>query len=125
MVTRKGLVAPHVKTAESGELAGPITDAVLEDLRDNYVFQGIDTFAEEPDVILTGRITKFYETYGPKAWSRLPYAKVLAKLIEADTYTATAEVDLEIILLGPQWCSHWHMPGSCRKDRRLCPEQAK
>ncbi len=95
-----GLVAPGAKTAEPGELIGPITDAVLEDLRKNHVFEHIDTFAQHPDVILTGRVRKFYETYKPKVWTRLPGANILAKLIEADTYTATAEVDLDIILLG-------------------------
>lgn len=94
-----GLVAAHATTAEPGELAGPITDAVLEDLRKNHVFQDIDTFAEHPDVILTGRIRQFYETYRPKVWTRLPYAKIVAQLFEADTHTATAEVDLDIILL--------------------------
>jgi hypothetical protein len=96
-----GLVAPGTKMAEPGELIGPITDAVLEDLRKNHVFKHIDTFAQHPDVILTGRVRKFYETYKPKVWTRLPGANVLAKLIEIDTYTATAEVDLDIILLGP------------------------
>ncbi len=95
-----GLVASHATMAEPGELAGPITDAVLEGLRKNHVFEHIDTFAEHPDVILTGRIRKFYETYRPKVWTRLPYAKILAKLIAADTYTATVEVDLDIVLLG-------------------------
>lgn len=95
-----GLIAPHAKAAEPGSLAGPITDAILEDLRTNHVFEHIDTFAEHPDIILTGAIKKFYETYQPKVWIKLPGAKILAKLIEADTYTATAEVDLEIVLLG-------------------------
>jgi hypothetical protein len=95
-----GLVASGIKIAEPGELAGPITDAVLEDLGKNHVFEHIDTFAEHPDVILTGTIRKFYETYRPKIWTRLPYAKVVAKLVEVDTHTATAEVDLDVILLG-------------------------
>jgi hypothetical protein len=96
-----GLIAPHVKTAQPGELAEPITEAVLDDFRTNHVFQHIGTYADHPDAILTGTIRKFYETYRPKRWTRLPGAKVLADLIEADTYTATAEVDLEIMSLEP------------------------
>ncbi len=95
-----GLVAPGVKMAEPGELAGPITHAVLEDLQNSHVFEHIDTFTEHPDIILTGTIRKFYEAYRPKAWTRLPYAKVVAKLVEAHTHTATAEVDLDVVVLG-------------------------
>src|SRR5687767_9832098 len=50
---RCGLVAARTNMAEPGELIGPITDAVLEDLRKNHVFAHIDTFAQHPDVILT------------------------------------------------------------------------
>jgi hypothetical protein len=94
-----GLVASDTKMAEPGELIGPITDAVLEDLWKNHVFEYIDTFVEHPDIIVTGKVRKFYETYKPKVWIRLPGANIFAKLIEADTYTATADVDLDIILL--------------------------
>lgn len=95
-----GLVAPGIKPATPGELADPITDAVLEDLQNSHVFEHIDTFDEHPDVILTGTINKFYEAYRPKVWTKLPYAKTVAKLVEADTHTARAEVDLEIVVLG-------------------------
>ena len=95
-----GLVAPGIKMAEPGELTAPITDAVLQDFQRSHVFEHIDTFAEHPDVVLTGTIRKFYEAYRPKVWTRLPYAKAVAKLVEADTHTATAEVDLDIVVLG-------------------------
>lgn len=93
-----GVVAEHVKTAEPGELSVPITDAILEDFRQNYVFQQVDTHVEHPDAILTGVISTFYETYRPKGWTQVPYAKSVAKLMDVDTYTATTEVDLDVVL---------------------------
>src|SRR6059058_5199077 len=55
-----GLVAEHVKPAEVGEMAGPITQAILQDFRENFVFQQIGTHLEHPDAILTGTINTFY-----------------------------------------------------------------
>lgn len=94
-----GVIAPHVKMGEPGELVGPITEAVLDSFRSDHVFQHIDTYVEDPDAIMTGTIRRCSETYRSKMWTRLPWAKVVAELIDADTYTATAEVDLDIVML--------------------------
>ena len=118
-----GLVASGIKTAEPGELAGPITDAVLEDFRKSHIFEHIDTFAEHPNVILTGRIRKFYESYRPKVWTRLPYAKVVAKLVEADTHTAMAEVDLDVIVLGANGVSIGTYRGHATKTDDFVPSK--
>ena len=93
-----GVMAEHVKAAGPGELSAPITDAILEDFRQNYVFEQIDTHLEHPDAILTGTIKTLYETYQTKAWTEVPYAKSIAKLMDVETYTATAEVDLDVVL---------------------------
>ena len=96
-----GVMAEHVKQAQRGELSGNITRAVLEDFRDNDVFQQIDTHLDHPDAILTGTINTFYETYRPKGWTQVPYGKSLAKLLDADTYMGTTEVDLDLVLRQP------------------------
>jgi len=96
-----GVVAEHVKTVEPGELSGPITAAVLKDFRENRVFQEIDTHVEQPDAILTGTINTFYETYRPKGWTQVPYAKSVAKLMDVDTYTAATKVDIDLVLRAP------------------------
>jgi hypothetical protein len=93
-----GVVAEHVKVAEPGELSGPITEAILEDFRQNFVFQQIDTQVERPDAILTGTINTFYETYRPKGWVQVPGGQRLAKLMDVDTYTGATEVDLDLVL---------------------------
>ncbi|HKN88283.1 MAG TPA: hypothetical protein VJV04_15570 [Nitrospiraceae bacterium] len=96
-----GVVAERVKAAEPGELSGPITSAVLKDFRENRVFQEVDTHIEHPDEILTGTINTFYETYRPKGWTQVPYAKSVAKLMDVDTYTADTKVDVDLVLRTP------------------------
>jgi hypothetical protein len=96
-----GVVADGVKASEPGELSGPITQAILTDFRENFVFQQIDSHVEAPDAILTGTINTFYEKYRPKGWTEVPGGKSLAKLMDVDTYTGTTEVDLNLVLRKP------------------------
>jgi hypothetical protein len=96
-----GVVASHVEPTILGQLAGPITDAVKDDFRNHHVVDEIETYIDHPDVILTGTIKKFYETYQPKVWAALPGAQAVAKVLQADTHTSKAEADLRIILLKP------------------------
>jgi len=96
-----GVVASDVEPTTAGQLAGPITEAVKDDFRIHHVVEEIETYIDHPDVVLTGTIKKFYETYQPKVWAALPYAKAMAKILQADTYTSKAEADLRVILLKP------------------------
>jgi hypothetical protein len=96
-----GVVAEHVKASEPGELSRPITQAILNDFRDNFVFQQIDSHVENPDAILTGTINTFYERYRPKGWTQVPGVNSLAKLMDVETYTGTTEVDLDLVLRQP------------------------
>jgi hypothetical protein len=96
-----GVVAENVRSSERGDLSGPITQAILNDFRDNFVFQQIDSHLEDQDAILTGTINTFYETYRPKGWTQVPGGKSLAKLMDVETYTGTTKVDLDLILRKP------------------------
>ena len=93
-----GVVADDVKASEPGELSRAITQAILNDFRENFVFQQIDSHVEDPDAILTGTINIFYERYRPKGWTQVPGGKSLAKLMDVETYTGTTEVDLDLVL---------------------------
>lgn len=118
-----GVVAEHVKTVEPGELSGPITGAVLEDFRDNHVFRQIDTHVEHPDAILTGTINTFYETYRPKGWTQVPYAKSVAKLMDVDTYTATTTVDVDVVLRTPDGTRIGTYHGHATKTDEFIPSK--
>jgi hypothetical protein len=93
-----GVVAEDVKGSERGDLSGPITQAILTDFRENFVFEQIDSHVEDPDAILTGTINTFYERYDPKGWTQVPGGKSLAKLMDVATYSGTTEVDLALVL---------------------------
>ncbi|MDQ6733693.1 MAG: YajG family lipoprotein [Nitrospirota bacterium] len=118
-----GVVAEHVKTAEPGELSVPITDAILEDFRQNYVFQQVDAHVEHPDAILTGTISTFYETYRPKGWTQVPYAKSAAKLMDVDTYTATTKVDIDVVLRTPDGARIGTYHGHAAKTDEFTPNK--
>lgn len=94
-----GVVASGIEPAKLGQFTGPITEALMEDFRTNHVVEEIDTYLDHPDVIMTGTVMKFYEIYKPKVWTALPGAKVVAKFIQADTYTSKAEAELRLVIL--------------------------
>lgn len=118
-----GVVADRVKTAEPEELSGKITQAVLEDFRENYVFQQIDTHVDHPDAILTGTINTFYERYHPKGWTQVPGGKSLAKLLDADTYIGSTEVDLELSLRKPDGTRIGTYHGHAAKSDEFVPNK--
>jgi hypothetical protein len=122
-----GVVAEDVKTVEPGELSVPITEAILQDFRQNYVFQQVDTHVEHPDAILTGTIKTFYETYRPKGWTEVPYAKsaakLAAKLMDVDTYIATTEVDLDLVLRTPDGTRIGTYHGHAAKTDEFTPNK--
>ena len=118
-----GVVAEHVKTVEPGELSVPITEAILQDFRQNYVFQQVDTHVEHPDAILTGTIKTFYETYRPKGWTQVPYAKSAAKLMDVDTYIAITEVDLDLVLRTPDGTRIGTYHGHAAKTDEFTPNK--
>lgn len=118
-----GVVADDVKAAEPGELSGPITKAVLEDFRQNHVFQQIDSHVDRPDAFLTGTINTFYETYRPMGWTQVPGGKSLAKLLDADTYMGTTEVDLDLILRKPDGTPIGTYHGHAAKSDDFVPDK--
>lgn len=57
-----------------GDLGTEVANAVLTDFRDNQVFEVIKKKIEDPDLILKGRILRFYGKAGPNTafWITLP-----------------------------------------------------
>jgi hypothetical protein len=118
-----GVVAEHVKASEPGELSSPITQAILKDFRDNFVFQEIDSHVEDPDAILTGTINTFYERYRPKGWTQVPGVNSLAKLMDVETYTGTTEVDLDLVLRQPNGTRIGTYHGHAEKADEFVPNK--
>jgi len=86
----------------AGELAIEVTDAVLTDFSNNLVFDAIKKKVEgEPDLIMNGRIHRFYGKAGPNAvfWFTIPVDIVW--LCGVPVLRDKGEVDLEISLRRP------------------------
>jgi hypothetical protein len=118
-----GVVADDVKASDPGELSGPITQAIVNDFRENFVFQQIDSHVENPDAILTGTINAFYEKYRPKGWTQVPGGKSLAKLMDVETYTGTTEVDLDLTLRKPNGTRIGTYHGHATKTDEFVPNK--
>jgi len=96
-----GVVAPKVKTASGRELTGQVENALLEELSTTHVFRRVTPYDPEPDLILSGRIDKFYEHYRPQLWTYAPGAGMVARLLRVNTYVTSGEADLTLVLLKP------------------------
>lgn len=118
-----GVVADDVKASEPGELSGPLTQAILNDFRESFVFQEIDSHVEDPDAILTGTINTFYETYRPKGWTQVPGGKSLAKLMDVETYTGTTDVDIDLSLRKPDGTRIGTYHGHAAKTDEFVPNK--
>jgi hypothetical protein len=118
-----GVVADKVKPAGPEELSGPITQALLKDFRENFVFQEIDRHVEHPDAIMSGTINTFYEKYHPKGWTQVPGGKSLAKLMDVETYTGSTEVDLDLVLRKPDGTRIGVYHGHAAKTDEFVPDK--
>ena len=94
-----GVLAPKVETPSPKELTDQLTTALLEDFDSDQVFSRLSIFEPNPDLILTGRVDKFYQHDRPRLWSYAPYAETFAWLFRVNTYVSSGEVDLTVMLL--------------------------
>jgi hypothetical protein len=63
-----GWSAAHPRNL-AGNMAVEITDAVLRDFRNNRLFIAVEKRIENPDVIIKGKINRFYGKAGPMLWT--------------------------------------------------------
>jgi len=96
-----GVIAPKVKTASGKELTGQVEHALIEELSATHVFRHLTPYDPQPDLILSGRINKFYEHYRPQLWTYAPGAGMVARILRVNTYVASGEADLTVVLLKP------------------------
>ncbi|MGQ0810956.1 MAG: hypothetical protein ACT4OO_07005 [Nitrospiraceae bacterium] len=94
-----GVEGPKVETASPTDLTDQISTAMLSGLADSGLFSHITAFDPQPDLILSGRIDKFYEHYRQKLWTYAPYAETVAGLLRINTYVSTGEVNLTMTVL--------------------------
>ena len=100
--TTYGVLAEDYVNKPPSKLSKAITSEVLDEFSTNGVFRHITTYDPHPDLILTGRIDRFYEHDRRKIWTYVPYySDKLAGLFRLNSYMSTGEVSMTMMLLKP------------------------
>ena len=97
-----GVVADDYVNKAPSQLTKALTEQVVAELSAHRVFRKVTTYDEAPDLILTGRIERFFEHDRRKLWTLVPYySDKLASLFRVNTYSTNGEIRLTLTLLKP------------------------
>jgi len=97
-----GVVAEDYVNKPPSKMDKAITAEILNEFSSNGVFRRISLYDPHPDLVLTGRIDRFYEHDRRKLWTYVPYySDKLAGLFRLNTYMSDGEVHLTMMLLKP------------------------
>ena len=97
-----GVVAEDSVNRPPSKLTQALTEQVVAELSAHHVFRKVSTYDVEPDLILTGRVERFFEHDRRKLWTLVPYySDKLASLFRVNTYRTNGEIRLTMMLLKP------------------------
>lgn len=97
-----GVVADDYANKPPSQLTQSITQQVTAELAAQRVFRKVSTYDPEPDLILTGRIERFFEHDRRKLWTFIPYySNKLASLFRVNSFKTDGEIHLTLTLLKP------------------------
>lgn len=97
-----GVVADDYANKPPSQLTQTITQQVTAELAAHRVFRKVSTYDPSPDLILTGRIERFFEHDRRKLWTFIPYySNKLASLFRVNSYSTNGEIHLTLTLLKP------------------------
>jgi hypothetical protein len=97
-----GVVADDYVNKAPSKLTETLTQQVAAELSAHDVFRKLTTYDKAPDLILTGRIEKFFEHDRRKLWTLVPYySDKIASLFRVNSYTTNGEIRLRMTLLKP------------------------
>jgi hypothetical protein len=97
-----GVIADDYVNKAPSQLTQALTEQVVAELSAHRVFRKVSTYDEAPDLILTGRIERFFEHDRRKLWTLVPYySDKLASLFRVNTYSTNGEIRLTLTLLKP------------------------
>jgi hypothetical protein len=97
-----GVIADDYVNKTPSQLTQAITEQVVAELSAHRVFRQLSTYEADPDLILTGRVERFFEHDRRKLWTLVPYySDKLAGLFRVNTYTTNGELRLTLTLLKP------------------------
>lgn len=97
-----GVVADDYANKPPSKLTQSITQQVTAELAAHRVFRRVSTYDPAPDLILTGRIERFFEHDRRKLWTFIPYySDKLASLFRVNSFKTNGEIHLTLTLLKP------------------------
>lgn len=97
-----GVIADDYVNKAPSQLTQALTEQVVAELSAHRVFRKVTTYDGAPDLILTGRIERFFEHDRRKLWTLVPYySDKLASLFRVNTYSTNGEIRLTLTLLKP------------------------
>ena len=97
-----GVVADDYSNKPPSELTRSITRQVTAELAAQRVFRKVSTHDSAPDLILTGRIERFFEHDRRKLWTFIPYySNKLARLFRVNSVNTDGAIQLTLTLLKP------------------------
>jgi hypothetical protein len=97
-----GVRAEDYRNQPPSELTQALTREVIAELAARRVFRKVSTYDAAPDLILTGRIDRFFEHDRRKAWTLIPgVTDKAASLFGANSYTSDGEVQVTMTLHRP------------------------
>ena len=100
--TSYGVLADDYVNPTPSKLTQALTEQVIAELSAHRVFRKVTTYDQNPDLILTGRVERFFEHDRRKLWTLVPYySDKLANLLRVNTYTTNGEIRLTLTLLKP------------------------
>lgn len=97
-----GVLADDYVNKTPSKLTQALTEQVIAELSAHRVFSKVTTYDVAPDLILTGRVERFFEHDRRKLWTFVPYySDKLASLFRVNTYRTNGEIRLTMTLLKP------------------------
>ena len=100
--SRYGVLADDYVNKAPSQLTQALTEQVVAELTAHRVFSKVTTYDVAPDLVLTGRVERFFEHDRRKLWTFVPYySDKLASLFRVNTYTTDGEIRLTMTLLKP------------------------
>jgi hypothetical protein len=98
-----GLDAPKAERVEPGELTSQVESELLKELDAAGIFSRITRFNQNPDVILSGRITALHEHYRPQTWAKIqdffPLVGMVTQTLHLKTHVSSGEAHLTLFVL--------------------------
>ena len=85
----------------TGDVSTVVTDAFLQSCNTDRLFEICRKNISSPDIIVRGRILRFYGAVGPTFWGHIPWVGALLAMFSGPVKSDEAEVQLEISLHRP------------------------